>query len=240
MSIASSLMTSRQNRLVIPFPGKMFRSNITKTNKALCFCINKGYFEFSDLTTMLALLDDIEEIETIVEIGQLEKIKTSGGIVYRQRIFFSSFRIMINLCRLHGILIDIPDDFRITISSVTNCLTDIKTLEKYAFRQRQTLDAWLTNCCIIHVHYLLVSMHMYSFKEEQVQRILRNKKGYLDRSPFLVSSYSIRKKTSGIFLELNTDDERLFSEPCERNSFYLKYGYTTANVERDRQGGSVK
>ena len=80
---------------------------------------------------------------------------------------------------------------------------------------------------------------MYSEMEDRVAKILRGRKGYLNRAPFLVATYSIDDKSSGLFLELDTSDTRLYSTDVV-DSLYLTYGYTTANVEEDVKRGVFK
>lgn len=237
MSIISSLQAEKTNKLVIPYTGKMFRSSLSKDNKALCFVINKGYVEMDDLTAMLRFVDDIEDIDVIVPVGDIEKIRLeSGMIVYRQRVFFKSLKTMLSVCKLHCLFVSFPDSFHVTVNSVLNCTSELKYLERYSRRFAEPIDTWLMNCCLIQVHMLLKSMNMYSELEPRIEVILRGKRGYLDRSPFLIANYNIERHTSAIFLELDTLDERLFSEPVS-DVILLTYGYTTKNVEADLEAG---
>lgn len=241
MSIVSTLASSRKsNKLVIPLPGKMFRSSISKDVKALGFVINKGYLEMDTKAGMQEIIRDIDITPSIVLVGGVERVRLSNhSIVYRQRVFFKSLRHMLNLCRLHLLWFELDPGFHVTINSVMNCLDDLKYLERYARRFKLPIDVWLTNCCIVHLHFYLLSLNMTLGLDDRVDVILQDKVGYLDRAPFLVSTYSIDDTSSGLFLELNTKDTRLYSKDVV-NELYLTYGYTTANVEDDRKRGVFK
>jgi hypothetical protein len=239
MSISKKIASGGDNKLVIPYAGKMFRSNIASDNKALCFAINKGYIEAPSLDELLMLLDSIEEIPSIIKVGNTEKIhiSTTDTMVYRQRLFFKSLRVMLNICKTLGLKFELTSDFHISINNIMNCTEELVYLERYANKFDQTIDVWLTNCCIIHLNFLLLSMNMYSDLVRTTNKILKNKKGYLDRAPFLIASYDIDKKSSGIFLESNLSDTRLYSSVPD-SSLYLTFGYTTKNVKSDVKGGA--
>ena len=242
MSISKSLAFKTDNKLIIPFTGKMFRSNIAKDNKALCFLINRGYIETEDLDSMLEIIDTIAEIDAITLVGKIEKIKNMGNITYRQRIFFKSLNKLLNFCKTVGLRFELAKDFRATINSIMNCRDELIYLERYALRFNETIDEWLTNCCIINLNYLLLSMGMYSSLAKRTNEILRGKKGYLDRSPYLVSSYDISTHSSGVFLQFcSLDDTRLFTpKDVKGDTLFMSYGYTTKNIESDRKAGVFK
>ena len=239
MSISKLIGLKSDSKFVIPFTGKMFRSNIDKHNKALCFLINKGYIETDNLEAILYILDSITAVDNVTLVGSINKIKGKGNICYRQRIFFKSLIDMLKFCKLEGLRFELASDFRVTINSILNCVDELVYLERYAMHFSETIDEWLTNCCIVHLNYLLISLDMYSSLAKCSERILRDKKGYLDRSPFLVSSYDIREHKSGIFLECPLGDKRLYSV-TPQNKDDMIYGYTTKNIELDKKAGVFK
>ena len=70
MSIVRTLTAQNECKLVIPFPGKMFRSNISKRDRALCFVINKGYIDSVSLSNLLSVLDEFDD-EDLIVVGNI-------------------------------------------------------------------------------------------------------------------------------------------------------------------------
>ena len=81
-------------------------------------------------------------------------------------------------------------------------------------------------------------MDMYSNIIKYSTRILHGKEGYLDRAPFLISSYSIDNSTSGLFLGHDIEDKRLYSMTIEDKE-KLVYGFTDSNIASDIKGGTL-
>lgn len=241
MSILNAIAVKGTNKFVVPCAGKMFRSSISKDDKALCFVINKGYFETTDLISMLSILDYTTKVNDIVLVGKIEKVRlrTSKIIVYRQRVFFKNLRIFLNFCKVQGIRFELAQDFHISINNIMNCREDLIYLERYAKRFDESIDEWLTHCCTIELYYLLKSLNMYSDLSKRVNSYLRGRVNYLYRAPFLISSYSIDTKSSGIFLGFVAEDKRLYKDDVTGVDL-LKYGYTQKNVEADIKGGAFK
>ena len=241
MSILNAIAVKGTNKFVVPCAGKMFRSSISKDDKALCFVINKGYFETTDLISMLSILDYTTKVNDIVLVGKIEKVRlrTSKIIVYRQRVFFKNLRIFLNFCKVQGIRFELAQDFHISINNIMNCREDLIYLERYAKRFDESIDGWLTHCCTIELYYLLKSLNMYSDLSKRVNIYLRGRVNYLYRAPFLISSYSIDTKSSGIFLGFVAEDKRLYKDDVTGVDL-LKYGYTQKNVEADIKGGAFK
>lgn len=241
MSILNAIAVKGTNKFVVPCAGKMFRSSISKDDKALCFVINKGYFETTDLISMLSILDYTTKVNDIVLVGKIEKVRlrTSKIIVYRQRVFFKNLRIFLNFCKVQGIRFELAQDFHISINNIMNCREDLIYLERYAKRFDESIDEWLTHCCTIELYYLLKSLNMYSDLSKRVNIYLRGRVNYLYRAPFLISSYSIDTKSSGIFLGFVAEDKRLYKDDVTGVAL-LKYGYTQKNVEADIKGGAFK
>lgn len=241
MSILNAIAIKGTNKFVVPCAGKMFRSSISKDDKALCFVINKGYFETTDLISMLSILDYTTKVNDIVLVGKVEKVRlrTSKIIVYRQRVFFKNLRIFLNFCKVQGIRFELTQDFHISINNIMNCREDLIYLERYAKKFDESIDEWLTHCCTIELYYLLKSLNMYSDLSKRVNNYLRGRINYLYRAPFLISSYSIDTKSSGIFLGFVAEDKRLYKDEVTGVDL-LKYGYTKKNVEADIKGGAFK
>jgi len=241
MSILNAIAVKGTNKFVVPCAGKMFRSSISKDDKALCFVINKGYFETTDLISMLSILDYTTKVNDIVLVGKIEKVRlrTSKIIVYRQRVFFKNLRIFLNFCKVQGIRFELTQDFHISINNIMNCREDLIYLERYAKKFDESIDEWLTHCCTIELYYLLKSLNMYSDLSKRVNIYLRGRINYLYRAPFLISSYSIDTKSSGIFLGFVAEDKRLYKDDVTGVDL-LKYGYTQKNVEADIKGGVFK
>ncbi len=236
MSISETMAVLSKSKLVIPYPSRMYWSNITRRDKALCFVLNRGYFEAPNCETILCILDDIQS-DTVKFIGSIEKVQLkSGVVVYRQFVVFKSLKAMLNLCRASGVSFELGKDFHITLDSMENCFSEMKTMKQYASKFREPVDVWLTNCCIIHINELSKGLHFSCNLDDRVNRILYKRNGYLDRSPFLLSSINKEDRKSVFFVETDINDGRLYSmRILDKND--LVYGYTTANVKKDKKKG---
>lgn len=241
MSLVSSLESSSTVKFVVPRAGKMFKSNLSKEGKALAFCLNKGYFETQTLEDMQEVLATISDNENFILVGEIDKVKIpeQHSVIYRQRLFFKSLKDLLDICKGIGIKIYFPDSFRIDTNHLMNVIEELPALERYAYRYKETIDDWLTHCLWIDVHYLLKAQNMYSDLESRVSDVLSDKEGYMNRAPFLISSYNIDKHFSAIFLHLMEEegDTRLFTVRIDQNAKDLVYGYTDDNVKRDRKRG---
>ena len=228
-------------RLVIPRAGKMFKSNVSKSNKALCFCINKGYLESESLEALYYFTEGKkqEKLSWLIFVGSIDKIHLeSGGYVYRQRVFFYSFMNMCDICKLYGITVLLTKDFRIDINSILNCASDMQYLEWYASTYDETIDTFLTNTCKVQVYNVLRSKGMLSPLKYEIDGLLKNRLAYLERAPFLVGSYDNKKKTSSVFINKNMKDERMYSTEALDN--LELYGFTQKMVEKDIKSGVFK
>lgn len=238
MSFVKELESSSDTKFVIPRAGKMFKSNSgKKEGQLLAFCLNKGYFETDTYDEMLDIVETLDE--KFIQIGDIQKVQLDlSGIVFRQRIFFKSLKELLELCKLNGIKIIIPDDFHIDINNVMNILDELPNIERYAQKEGQTIEVWLTNTLFVNLNYLLEQQNMYSDVKQRVSDILDYRIGYMNRAPFLISSYDIDKKYSAVFLHLSdTKDERLIS--IKPDDTILRYGYTDNNIKLDKKGGAL-
>lgn len=237
MSIAAAVTSKSKSKFVIPCAGKMFRSSIQDNDKALCFLVNKGYFETEDLTSMLDLVDDANRFDEVILVGEIEKVRLakSKKIVYRQRIFTKSLNKLCSICKVLGVRIDLSPQFKVTINSIMNCRDDLPFLERYAKRFNETIDVWLTHCCVVELFYYFKSRGIATNMEWMVERFLRGREDYLYRAPFLVSSYDIKSHSSSVFLGFEAKDRRLYRDDVTGLEL-LKYGYTKNNVEADAKG----
>lgn len=238
MSISKQMAETSSMRLVIPYAGKMLRSNISKENRALCFCINKGYIESDNLEPIYYLTESIKDSKSVwlFLVGKIDKIRLKNGrYCYRQRVFFYSFINMCELCKKSGITVQTSDSFRITINSITNCIEDLQYLEWYASMYEETIDAYLTNTCKVQIYNMLLSKKMDTPLKYEVDSILNGRLYYLERSPFLVGSYDVKNITSSIFINKSNKDARMYkTEHLENIEIY---GFTEKMVNEDKQMG---
>lgn len=236
MSISNAVTSSTDDKLVIPTLGKMFQSNIDKTNRGLAFLVNKGYFELTDLQSMLYLMDYcVEDKEDLILVGNLSKVRLKNGkIVYRQRIFFRDLSKMINCCRLFGLKIIVPKHAQVTINNMINCKDELKYLEKYAKKYGQSIDDYLLWTFKIQFHLLLKQERIYSGLQQSIDSFLKDKIGYLDRAPFIVRKYNIKEHSSSMFFISDHSNEALFTQNLEG------YGYTDKNKLSDLKKGVLK
>ncbi len=228
------------DKLVIPHASNMHWSNVAKDNQALCFIVSRGYVETDTLFEMLKLQESLEAEEGIFKlVGNIDKILLDNeDIVYRQRVYFSDIKRMFEVCCKHSLGVEIPTDFHIPMESLISCMEVLPELKKYARQQGETVNTYLVNTCIIHIHCLLKSLGMYSGLRDYVADALEGKYGYMDRAPFLLGNYSFEHKTSTVLLETNLKDTHLYSMPIKERS-NLVYGYTTHNVLVDKRKGGT-
>ena len=236
MSVLSAISKTGTNKFIVPCAGKMFHSSISKKDSALCFVLNKGYFETQDIVSMTSILDDVASIKEFILVGGVDKVCQNGIIYYRQRVFFKSLGKLLQFCRSFGLRFELSEDFRISINSILNCVDDLIFLERYAKRFDETIDTWLTHCCVIELHYYIRSLGLYSTLEEKVNTYLKGREDYLGRAPFLISSYSIDNKNSGIFLGFDIEDTRLYRN-CKSNKDLLRLGFTKKGILKDLKEG---
>ena len=244
MSIVKAVASKNNNKFVIPCAGKMFRSNVTTTNKALGFVLNKGYLQ----------TDTIEEIEnyknlikqgydSVIYVGPPDKIRlrNEDKIVYRQRYFFKSFELLVQMCKFFCFEIIIDDEFEITINNVMNCQEDLQYLEIYAKKQDETITKYLTNTCLVHINDFLKVHNTYYKLPKNIDKFLEGKREYLERAPFLVVSYSIDKRESGIFIyNKYFKDTRKYNINIEHDVEKVNFGFTEENVKKDLKAGYFK
>lgn len=234
MSFAKKMAQNKIQELVIPCAGKMFMSSVDKKNKALCFVLNKGYIQTTDLNTLLAFEKAIEDEKLdIVLVGELDRVILSGSkkIVYRQRLFFHSIVAVLKLCKTFGVAITVPNDFEIDISNVVLVRSKLPAIERYAQEQGETITKYLTHTCLVNFYIMLDYLGMYSSIGVKMEKFLSDKKGYMNRAPFLVGSYG--KEHSSLFLHANKKDKRMYTGVSD-DVTDLDYGFTEVNVRNDR------
>lgn len=222
----------------------MFKSNVTATNKALCFVLNKGYLQTDTLEEMRHFKEVIEEkYETVIHVGNIDKIKLddTNKIVYRQRFFFKNLQLILDVCKYYGFTFEVDKDFEITINNIINCQSDLKYLEIYAKKFNETITQYLTNTCMVYISdFLKVSDVMVKMPKD-MNKCLEGKKNYLERAPFLVVSYSIDKKESGIFIwDKNFKDNRKFDVQKQHTADVVDYGFTEEMIEADIKDKAFK
>lgn len=241
LSISKQLASVNSMRLIIPYAGKMLRSNISAENRALCFCINKGYIESDTLEPLYYFVETVKESNSIwlYLVGKIDKIHLNNErYCYRQRVFFYSFINMCELCKKSGIIIQTANTFRITINTIINCTEDLQYLEWYANSFEESIDTYLTNTCKVQIYNLISSKKMTSPLQYEVDAILVGKTAYLERAPFLVCSYDVRNHTSSVFINKNNRDTRMYR--IEKLENLDLYGFTEGMVEKDKQAGVFK
>lgn len=226
-------------RLVIPYAGNMFKSNIGKCNTAICFSVNKGYLESDELQPLYYLKESLEQYSWLYFVGGIDKIHLgSSKYCYRQRIFFKDFDKVCDICKENGIVIGTTPDFRISINNVINCGEFLKYIEWYANSFSETIETYLTNTCKVQIYNLLQDKCMFTTISKEVSVILSGKEGYLDRAPFLAKSYSTDSKTSKLYTYNGCADVRLYTQKDLKD--IDRYGLSGKVVAYDRKAGVFK
>lgn len=236
MSISKQLESTSSLSLIIPCAGKMFKSSISKNNKALCFCINKGYIESDNLESLYYLIESINQTnpDWLYLVGGMDKVHIKANIYcYRQRVFFYSFINMCEFCKRNGIKVQVAQTFKITIDNILSCMTDLRYLEWYAKSFDESIDSYLTNTCKVQIFNLLQSKNMTTHLRYEVDSILCNKSAYLERAPFLVGTYDSKKHTSSVFINKNIRDSRMYSTEALNN--LELFGFTEKMIEKDEK-----
>ena len=227
-------------RFKVPVAGKMINTSLKNRDTACCFVINKGYIESDTLADMLDVLDSIMDDKDYIFVGSLSKVrlKGSGSIVYRQRLFFKSLLKLMELCKQEQMDFIITEDFTIGISGVLNCISEIPYFGKYALKHGETVEDWLTNCCKIHIYNLMYELNLpvRSDFQADMDKILADKRQYIWRSPFLLKYYDPATKTSTLYLERYMLDGRADNDKV----FQTSEGYTKNNVKKDIKKGVFK
>lgn len=242
MSLDTELSQVGDNKFIIPMLSKLHYTNVSFTNKALCFVVNKAYIETDTLSSILIIIEEMLKSIWLQPVGDIEKILLyDGSVRYRQRIFFYSLKEMLNLCRRYSLQVSVSDDFHIMIENITSCVKDISYLKFYASQHGESIDEWLKNCFIVHISGLLDYLGMYNSLKDYRDSITAGKLGYMDRAPFLLSYYNENLRQSSLFLD-NTDvnDYSIYTEGIARSNKDLRYGFTIRNISRDRKAGIFK
>lgn len=240
MGLAKLVAESSVNRFVISYAGRMQFSNVSKTNKALCFMLNKGYFEIDTKEDFDSLLATIESYDTVVPVGDMEAVRLVGGnIIYRQRVYYTSLYQVLKLSKEFALGIALDSNFGIKIQNILGVCDYLKYIEVYTEGKEKLIDTYLTNCLTIQLYNVIEQFGLYSNLEESVESILENKKGYMDRAPFLLSTLCKKEKKSSIFLPLNFSDERMYSITVDDRKI-LNYGFTLSNLKEDMKKGVFK
>ena len=236
---------SVDDKFVIPCAGKMVWSTVSKTDKALCFVLNKGFVETDTLEDMLDIIDYIRKhSDTLLIVGNIDKVKlrNSEKIVYRQRVFYNDLKELILMCASYGMKIEVPDTFRISIDNITRCVDILPYIEKYASFFNETIENWLTKTCLIHLKNLLMLYDVLFAYNLSLNIDGERAEGYMNRAPFLMSSFDTRLKKSSVFIEpMSVFDNKKYyeSEIINRNDLELINGFTLNNIANDKKEGFI-
>ena len=235
MSITYELQIGSYDKVVIPCPGKMIYSNLTQLNKVLCFVLNKAYVQFDALEEMIVFLRELKEEDGFYFVGDIEKVKLmhSHDIVYRQRLYFKDFGSMLDKIKYYGLGFDLGEDFHISIDNVVDCKDALPYLKVYASEFNQEIEDYLTDTCIVQISDILNYKGIVNNYEERVETILRDKVGYLNRAPLILSSFHFEGHKSSIFLMKNFMDKRMYVNL--RNKDFHDFGFTFENVNYDKR-----
>ena len=242
MSLYSDLMSRKDVgiKFIIPAAGKMFNSTMVNGDKALCFCINKGYLQTTSFSLLSQLNSHLSTVSSIKLVDSINKIRLkNGSIVYRQRIFFKSLSDIAEICKIYCIKVMLSTDFRITINCVTNCAKDLAYLERYAFRYNESIETWLTNACKLELFLFLRRRELdTSGVDNSLYKLMQKHQGYLVRAPFLIDHYSIDEKTSGIFISTSDlDNIYLYDDTCKVVKGVPTFGFTQKVIKQDKRKG---
>lgn len=229
MSVSNMLMQDTVDKLVLPVLGRLIYVPMDSgvfPNSGLAFTLNKGYFEMENLDILLYLLDYCKDSDLGIKlVGSTNKVHLSSGrIVYRQRVYFDDISKVIGVCKAFALQVHISSKLQVTLDNVTKCLKDIPCLEAYANKFNESVDTYLLWGFKIQLDKLLTGEGVTSTWSSEISQHLKNKKGYLDRMPYLVRHYDADSNPE-LFKIVDTSDIRLFTTK--------DWGYTTRHKASD-------
>ena len=213
--------------------------HLTSYTKALCFNISKGFLEFDSLENLLDLIDYISCSTNIELVGQPDKVRIDTDLfVYRQRIFFTTLADIFSLCGQESIEILFTDTVYFITQNVSLDVNEEKYLSFYAKQQGfDNYNDWLLNTCKVYIMFYLrlKNIEHISLIDDEALQYIKDRKGCLDRAPYLMSIYDLKQKNYIVFQQTDLEDPRLYT-PSKANSI-LNYGFTNRNVLDDKKRG---
>lgn len=213
--------------------------HLTSYTKALCFKISKGFLEYDNLESLLDLIDYIKTNTKIELVGQPDKIRVSeNNFVYRQRLFFTTLADIFILCGRENIEILFTDVVYITTQNAKPDQNEEKYLTYYAAQQGfDNYNEWLLNTCKIYIMFYLrlKNIEHISTIDDEALLYIKDKKGCLDRAPYLMSIYDLKHKKYIVFQQTDLEDPRLYTQSSSNS--VLTYGFTNRNILEDKKKG---
>ena len=238
---------------IIPQISSLEYSNISKTDKALCYVLDRGFIEAESLKSCYLMSTFLCSTlsNKFFKVGSIDKVKLkTQKTVFRQRIYFTDLSLLLSILSNFSIDLIIPKSFRVRISNFVNCNECIPNLTKYLKKKGYTnysLDSWLTDSCIIQLFILCkldnVNLSLY----KSLSKIY--KKGLLVRAPYICGDFSLIKKRSSLVvlpsdIVKNNTYDGILSNTGLSSSYTIKhnnksvpmFGYTLRNVKHDKGG----
>ena len=213
---------------------------VTDTIKALCYGTTRGFFETSQLDTMLSLIDELTLLETVKLVEEIDKVKMRDGrIVYRQRIYFTSLETIIKLCKKLGFGFNLTDDVHITGKSMKIIQKDLPYLYKYANDLNIDVDDWLILVFRYYCFVYLQKKNMLDLSgiDESYFAEIEVIYGLLNRAPYFLSVCDIAKHRFTVLQYVDIENEHLFTALDKATVSFYNYGFTNLNVLEDKKKG---
>lgn len=245
-----SVLLSSSNKFVIPEPSRFMYSSISSNDKALCYIINRGYFEDDDLSAVKVFNTGVETRTKgdLKLVGDIDKIKLrTGNVVYRQRVYFRNVGKLLQLLGHFTITLEIPESYRVGIEHVVKCSKALPSLWKYYQDKKgaySSIEEWLTCASVAQLYAQCILNNV------KIETYIPSKKlfsqGCLVRAPYLSYYMDVNKRKSSVFVA--SDDMfkqnykgSLFSKEGMKYKGYSTlvgsdiglYGFTFSNLVKD-------
>ena len=186
---------------------------------------------------MFDFLNALSEYEEIKLVGSTDKVKLSNGaLVYRQRLYFYDLDLMLKILYNSYFMVEVPENFYVSINNIISCKDILKYLYNYASEKNLTIDKFLRNSCLVHLHDYLDSLGLLNIAYPSLHQVYNNNIGFLDRAPFLLSRYNKESKTNSdysIFYLNEYQDNRKFSTYITSKNILSKYGFSNTLIIKD-------
>lgn len=248
-------------KLVIPELGKLIYAGLPSRDYILVYTIDKGYIEGDDLDSCKVISDYLQQVSVTgaMAVGNLDKVKTRKGIVYRQRLAIQSITRILTICKMMDIEIVFPKSLQVGIQQFEYVGNSIGLLTKYYTLYHNdfpTMESWLLTAFLLQFRIIA---ELSGIKYRIECSFLSDKAiDCLYRSPYLACTVDKYNKYTTI-LDLDIEHIKYNGKPLfssktietagyytnsgvkagEENTKLFISGYSKKNIKEDRKRGVI-
>ena len=212
---------------------------LNDTVKALCYGITRGYFETNTLADMLEIIDALKDLGVTL-VFNVDKVKVADTrVVYRQRVFFTKFDKILDVCVKYNCNINCVDDIALSEPCYRFLDKDMPYLIKYADKLNMDVETWLVLVFKYYCTVYLQAKHIehLSLIDDSCREELVGVKGLLDRAPYFLSVCDIKNKHFVVLQHFDVCNEQLYTIIENGTTSMFSYGFTNLNVMADKKQG---